>query len=103
MVSRAIRDGDLAKLHSWIDDPSGISDSVRFTLLKAYRDLVTELILSRRNYLNREELYIIFVATVGKVPIESAKFTQYLKHHAVVLTQIKRNNNDNTEYLIFNI
>ena len=29
---------------------------------------------------------------MGKVPVESAKFTQYLKHHEIVLTQIKRNN-----------
>jgi hypothetical protein len=33
----------------------------------------------------REELAIIYDATVGNVPKEAAKFTQYLGHHEVRL------------------
>jgi hypothetical protein len=81
VIAKAINKGDLQKLYEYIDDLDVIVENQRYSKAEAYGRLIEELILTERNVLIREELAIIFDSTVGKVPRESAKFSQYLGHH----------------------
>jgi hypothetical protein len=81
VIAKAINKGDLQKLYEYIDDLDVIVEQQRYSKAEAYGRLIKELILTERNVLIREELAIIFDSTVGKVPRESAKFSQYLGHH----------------------
>jgi hypothetical protein len=92
VISKAIRTGDLPQLHELINNPANITDHGRYAIISQYKDLIHDLILTRRDYLYREELYIIFAATCGNISIESAKFTQFLKHRDIVLKPMFRNN-----------
>jgi hypothetical protein len=85
VLAKAINTGDLQKLYEYVDDLSVTADYSRRNKAEAYGRLLEELILTQRDTLLREELAIIYDATVGNVPKEAAKFTQYLGHHEVRL------------------
>jgi Family of unknown function (DUF5906) len=94
VIAKAINKGDLQKLYDYLDDLDVIVENQRYAKAEAYGRLIKELILTERNVLTREELAIIFDSTVGRVPRESAKFSQYLGHHdlrmAPVWCKVKR-------------
>lgn len=89
VVSKAIRNGNLMKLYEWIEDSQDIADNTRFAQARAYEDLIHSLIMTRRTNITRGELYTIFATTVGKVPREPAKFSQYLGHHEIKIKQVR--------------
>jgi len=89
-VARALLTGDLSIL--WDGLPtvdSSMLDPLTQANLFTYKQLVVDLITTRRTKLSRDELKIIFTYNVGNVPGTSNKFTSYLRHHKITLTNTR--------------
>lgn len=90
IIAEAINKGDLSIL--WEALPSVDAsqlDNITAFALPAYKQLIYELILTKRNKLTREELYIIFNYNVGNIPSYPHKLTSYLKHRNISMKDIR--------------
>jgi hypothetical protein len=83
VISEAITKGDLETLWSFIPDRVDAFDIGMAIRAQSYKDLLHDLIRTRRNLLTRDELMIIFSFTVGNVPASPTKFTQFLRHQNI--------------------
>lgn len=90
VIGQAIKDGDLATL--WDALPTGdtsMLDTVTLLKTNAYKQLITDLLLTKRDRLSRDELRLIFDYNVGKIPPSPYKFTMYLKHHGLAVKDLR--------------
>jgi len=88
-IADAIKDGRLDVL--WDALPTidiSMLDVATALKLQPYKQLVTELVTTRRDRITREELYVIFNYNVGKVPSSPYKLTVYLRHHGIQIKDI---------------
>ena len=82
-IANALILGKANVLHSYCEDDSEILDLDHRIIVQQYNKLIREVICDGRDRFTREELRIIFEATVGRVPSTPAKFTKYLRHHGL--------------------
>ena len=91
-VADAIIKGDLAVL--WDALPTvheSMLDMQAALKLQPYKQLVHELVVTKRDRLTREELFLIFNYNVGNTPSSPWKLTTYLKHHGLSIKDIRIN------------
>lgn len=89
-VADALLTGDLSVL--WDALPTvdaSMLDPATAIKLQPYKQLVYELITSRRDRLTREELFIIFNYNVGNIASSPWRLTLYLKHHGLAVRDIR--------------
>ena len=89
-VADAILAGDLSTF--WEALPTvdaSMLDAVTAMKLHPYKQLIHDLILTRRDRLSREELFVIFNYNVGNIPASPWKLSTYLKHHGITLKEIR--------------
>lgn len=89
-VANAILTGDLSVL--WDALPtvdSSMLDTGTVVKLQPYKQLVYDLVMSRRDRITRDELFIIFNYNVGNVASSPWKLTLYLKHHGLSIKDIR--------------
>lgn len=92
-VADAVLNGDLATL--WDALPTidqSMLDPTTALRLQPYKQLLEDLILTRRDKITREELFVIFNYNVGNVASSPWKLTSYLKHHGINLKDIRLSN-----------
>lgn len=89
-VADAIVKGDLSVLWEALPtvDPSML-DAGAVMKLQPYKQLIYDLVNSRRDKLTREELFVIFNYNVGNTPNSPWKLTTYLKHHGLQVKDIR--------------
>lgn len=89
-VAEAILVGDLSAL--WDALPTveiSMLDTQTVMKLQPYKQLVYDLVLTRRNKLTREELFVIFNYNVGNIHSSPWKFTNMLKHKGLSIKKIR--------------
>ena len=92
-VADALAAGDLSVL--WDALPTvdaSLMDPVVAMKLQPYKQLVYELVTSRRDRLTRDELFIIFNYNVGNIASSPWRLTLYLKHHNLPIKDIRVGN-----------
>jgi hypothetical protein len=82
-IANALLLGRAHVLHGYCEDDKDILDLDHKILIQRYNRLVKEVVCDGRDRFTREELRVIFEATVGRVPTTPAKFTKYLRHHGL--------------------
>lgn len=90
VIAEAIINGDLSVLWEALPsiDASKLDNLAAFNL-GPYKQLIYELVQTKRNKLTREELYIIFNYNVGGIPSFPHKLTSYLKHRNIQMKEIR--------------
>ena len=89
-VADAILTGDLSVL--WDALPTveaSMLDAGTAIKLQPYKQLVHEMIHSKRDRLTRDELFVIFNYNVGNIASSPWKLTLYLKHHGLQIKDIR--------------
>lgn len=89
-VADALLTGDLSVL--WDALPTvdaSMLDPATTVKLQPYKQLIYDLVTSRRDRLTREELFIIFNYNVGNIASSPWRLTLYLKHHGLTIRDIR--------------
>lgn len=89
-VADALLTGDMSVL--WDALPTvdaSMLDTTTAIKLQPYKQLMHDLVTSRRDRLTREELFIIFNYNVGNVASSPWRLALYLKHHGLTLRDIR--------------
>jgi hypothetical protein len=92
MIADMILSGDIVGLWDALPhDPNAldIQMSIRY---QAYKNLMDDLIRTKRNKLRREELLIIFQYNIGNIPVTPAKFTRFCGHHGLNIVPLNLDN-----------
>jgi hypothetical protein len=89
-VADALLQGDLSVLWDALptSDVSTMDPSM-IIKLQPYKQLVYDLVQSRRDRLTRDELRVIFDYNVGNVSPSPWKFTLFAKHHGLTIKDIR--------------
>lgn len=81
-TSSMILSGDLEKLWEMKPDDHMLGIS---PIAMQYRNLIERLRTKKPPYLTRDEMWVIFEYTVGKIPASPGRFGAYLRHQGIVL------------------
>ena len=92
VISDALNTADLSTL--WDALPTSAKATLNLPLpmqlvATEYENLMADLVKTRRTKLSRDELYTIYEYNVGKIPITPIKFTTFLKHHDIVVRNMR--------------
>lgn len=89
-VADALLEGDLSRLWDALPTVDAtLLDTATQMRLFGYKQLMHDLVTTRRGKLTREELFTIFQYNVGNVPGSPHKLTSYLKHHGLTIRNIR--------------
>jgi hypothetical protein len=90
VISDALLAGDMSVLWDALPTVDASSMDLQMSMkLQPYKQLLYDLIKSRRDRLTREELFIIYNYNVGNVPNSPYKLTLYLKHHGLTIKDLR--------------
>jgi hypothetical protein len=82
-IANALILGQARVLHSYCENDKDVVNLDQKIMIQHYNRLIKEVVCDGRDRFTREELRVIFEATVGHVPSTPAKFTKYLRHHGL--------------------
>lgn len=95
LASEAIREGNLQ--YFWDTLPtswtvgSGLTLSPRDIIIQRYKEIIAHIVLTGETKILRDELVIIMQYLVtDKVPVSPVKFTQYMRHQRIELSDVWR-------------
>lgn len=82
-IANALILGRAHVLYGYCEDDKDIMNLDHKIIVQRYNTLIREVVCEGRDRFTREELRVIFEATVGHVPATPAKFSKYLRHHGL--------------------
>lgn len=88
-----ILEGNIKKLWEYMPDERAMNEhGTGKTSASAYASILKRFAMQEESKISRDELELMFIHAIGKVPEGAGKFTTFLRHHGIVTKKIWHGN-----------
>jgi hypothetical protein len=91
--AHTVMGGDLIKMWEYMPDERAMNEyALNDVAAQAYASMLKRFVNEERSNISRDELRLLFVHAIGRVPEGANKFTTFLRHHNIATKRIHTSN-----------